>query len=537
MTSLRAPLGRFGDPAVYVGTVHKAVGLSFRAVRIIGLAEGRLPASPREDPVLPDSLREFLMSRGVLGMFAPATTAADHALEDLHALDLVIRSAGERVALSVPRTDLDRSQREPSSVFLEAAAALGRPNRATGKPGPTIPDAVALERDSFTPAREAASRFRRERPLGEAAWQDAVSRGELTGPPRWSGRAALDLPRISALRTPGAAGAMDGMLNVTDLAMLIPGVTAELPISPSALGVLLRCPHQFLLENLLGFRDPTTARPQREIGQPDYGNLFHKTAARFSAQHGSAFCERKETIAEWTSRADAIADSQFDEFVKEYPLVGAAVVDQQRQRLRRDLRELLEYELAHPKTRRFFAAERTFGRPTPVELKIGSRSLFVRGQIDRIDTEGASTIVTDFKTGRAHPRIGDEEDPDPALDLQIAIYGMVTRLLANDWKVPKKVSVTYVYVGRTAASERAFLGEDFVKVLEPAVRDWLAIALGLLSDRTFPRTPISDDCKYCRFRPVCGDGVYDRAAQLLDGGVGALGEFGMLKMGNSEEEE
>src|SRR5206468_3302819 len=108
----------------------------------------------REDPVLPDPLRETLMSGGASGMIASATTAVDRALEDLHALDLVIRSAQGRVALSAPRADLDRSQREPSSVFLEAAAALGRPNRATGKAGPAIPDAVALERDSFIPARE-----------------------------------------------------------------------------------------------------------------------------------------------------------------------------------------------------------------------------------------------------------------------------------------------------------------------------------------------------------------------------------------------
>ena len=231
INSLRVPLGRFGEPAVYVGSVHQAVGLSFRAVRIIGLAEGGFPLMPREDPVVPDSLRSTLRSAGPSGVVSWPTTAEDRALDGLHALDIVIRSAQEHVALSAPRTDLERSQREPSSVFLEVAAALGRPNRATGEAGRTIPDSIALERDGFEPARAAAAAFRRDKPLGEAAWQDGVSRGELGVPPRWRGILSLDLARIESLKSPGDAGAMDGMLGIADLTMLIPGLTAELPTS------------------------------------------------------------------------------------------------------------------------------------------------------------------------------------------------------------------------------------------------------------------------------------------------------------------
>jgi ATP-dependent helicase/DNAse subunit B len=330
---------------------------------------------------------------------------------------------------------------------------------------------------------------------------------------------------------------MDGMLDAADLETLIPGVTADLPISPSALGVLLGCPHQFLSANLLGFRDPSTDVPQREIGQPHYGNLFHSAAAGFSARHGEAFCARQDTIADWRSRADAISDSFFDEFVKGYPLVGDAVREQQRQRLRRDLRESIEYEWRNPKTRRFVAAERTFGRPAPIELALPGGSLFVRGQIDRLDVEGGTTIVTDFKTGSAHPRTGTEEGPNTGLDLQIALYGMVTKHLATKWGVPGRVAATYLYVGKSAASERAFPPDDFDDALEPAARDWLDVARGLLSDRTFPRTPIADDCVFCRFRPVCGDAVYERAATLLMEGTGAVAAFGRMKTPPEEEEE
>src|SRR5262249_25090389 len=75
---------RFGEPAVYVGTVGDAVGLSFTAVRVVGLAEGHLPSVPREDPVLPDAVGT------VLG--PTLTTAADRVLAAMHAVDLAVRS-------------------------------------------------------------------------------------------------------------------------------------------------------------------------------------------------------------------------------------------------------------------------------------------------------------------------------------------------------------------------------------------------------------------------------------------------------------
>ena len=535
--ALRLSTGRFGDPAVYVGSVQSAVGLSFRAVRVIGLTEGRLPSMPREDPVMPDSIRATLLTGRTPASNAWVTTAADRALEDLHALDVAIRGAQTRVALSFPRMDLDRSQREPSSVLLEAAAALGRPNSTTGAAGRTIPDAASLERDAFEPARKAAADFRRAKPLGEAAWQDGVSRGELAIPSPWRGVASLDLSRIEQLRLlDGKGGAMDGLLAVSDLAMLIPGITRDRPISPSALATLLGCPHRFLLQSLLGFRESGGALPQREIGQPFYGNLFHEAAKRFSEQNGTAFASRTEPLAAWRARADAVADSAFADLMKEYPLVGEGVRAHERDRLRSDLWELLDYERQKHRPRRLIAAERSFGRPDPLELEIGAARLFVNGRIDRLEVEGTTTIVTDFKTGKPHPRTGKEQDPDPVIDLQLAVYALAARSLAREWKTPRKVTGAYLYIGRSTPAERAF-DEDFEESLLPAAETWLTVANGLLSDRIFPRTLHRNDCNYCGFKPVCGDDALRRSGELADGATGTLGAFRKLKLGEPDEDE
>jgi RecB family exonuclease len=528
VVSTRIPLGHFGDPAVYVGSVRGAVGLRFRAVRVIGLSEGHLPSITREDPVVPDTLREGLHASGASGAAPP--TAADRALEDLHALDSAVRNADERIALSAPRLDVERSQREPSSVVLEAAAALGRPNRATNERGPTIPDTTSLRRDGFAPARETAAASRRERPLGEAAWQDGVSCHAVGVPPRWRGARSLDLDRVARLRAPDVPGPLDGLLGAAAAADLpVPGLTAERPISPSALAALLGCPHAFLLETILGFGEPACPPPQREIGQPYYGNLFHAVAAEFYECHGAAFCARRGALRDWLPPADEVVERAFAAFLRQYPLVGEAVRRQQRERLRGDLHELLEYdwERAGP-GRRFVAAERAFGMATGVELPLGKRALFVRGRIDRLDVEGQKTLVRDLKTGRPYRRLGGDREPDPGLDLQIAVYGMVAQILAEQWKTPRRVAAAYAYFGRGGMAERSYR-DDFHDVLEPEAQGWLLVAAGLLDGRVFPRTPNKDDCAYCCFRPVCGDGAHGRAAAVLVDADGVLAEFAALK--------
>ena len=127
---------------------------------------------------------------------------------------------------------------------------------------------------------------------------------------------------------------------------------------------------------------------------PAYGQFFHAVASEFYNRNGTSFCTRERTLADWLARAEEIADRAFQAFLKEYPLVGEAVRVQQRERLRRDIRELIEYDWETSHGRRFLFAERVFGRPVPVELPLGEHSLFVRGRIDRIDVEGLEDVGT-----------------------------------------------------------------------------------------------------------------------------------------------
>jgi RecB family exonuclease len=525
LDGIRLPKGRFGDPMVYVGTVRDGADLPFQAVRVIGLAEGHLPSLPREDPVVPDVLRAKLLLPGMDGQQIGPSVAADRSLDALHTLDAVIRNSGGRVALSVPRLDLERSIREPSSVILEAAAAIGRPHAGTGKPGAVIPDAASLERDSFRPAHVAAQEFRRLTPIAEPAWQDGVAGRAFPAPPHWGGTRARDLDHLAALRGAVAAAALDGILGSGAELATMPGLTPELPISPTALKDLLQCPHLFLLGHLLHLDEPASAPSQREIGQPAYGALVHLIAQEFYRVHGPAFCARDDDLAAWRARADAVVEQVFERFLEQYPLAGAAVRNKERERVRRDVHDLLSYDW-EASGRRFVAVERAFGRPEPVELPLRSRSLYVRGQIDRIDVDGNRTLVRDLKTGRAHPRVGKEAGPDPVLDVQLAVYALATGRLAAAWQLPPQIGAAYAFVNR--GTEERDWRRDFEQTLKPAAEQWLGLAADLLAARAFPRTPNPDDCTFCRFTPVCGD-AYARARDLLSKGDGVLARFATLK--------
>jgi RecB family exonuclease len=168
------------------------------------------------------------------------------------------------------------------------------------------------------------------------------------------------------------------------------------------------------------------------------------------------------------------------------------------------------------------AVERPF---SGLALEAGGERLHVRGYVDRIDVEGDHALVRDLKTGRAHPRVGDEADPLPARDVQLGLYGLVARRLAAEWGLPGRLQAAYAYA-RTG-EERAF--RDDHAALEKAAGEWLALAARLLAARAFPPTPLERDCAICPFQPVCGPAVPGRAAAAAAAAAGPVRDFFRLK--------
>lgn len=509
LDGLRLPTGRFGEAKLTIGALSDMSGLTFESVRILGLAEGVVPSSPREDPVLPDDARAALGVR----------RTTDRSLSQLHALHRVILGAS-RVVLSAPRMDVDRRYREPSGIMMEALAAIGRP--PLGQGSLVIPDKQMMRRIAFEPARIALDAARERWPVDDRSrLLRASSRSELAT--TWARDTRFPLRSIPDT----APSSMDGVFPAGHF-LDLPGLSKERPISASALSRLLECPHRFLYERVLGWQPPPELVTEGSIDALSYGTLFHSIAEDFFLQHGAEFSAKSRTLDAWQAEGARLVALHFARFVESYPLVGQDVRSAAEKRLRRDLRSLLASDWASNNT--FFDVERSFG-PMPLAIR-DDGSLYVRGFIDRIDTIGTTTtLVRDLKTGRAKPR-GDKLMP--SYDVQVGLYGIVTREMATEWGVPARIEGAYTYPSDPSGDGRSFT-DDFDDLAE-ATADWLALAHDLLATHHFPRTPLESDCQYCSFKPVCGRNADVRAVHVLDAVGAPLEAFRNFKLGEPDDD-
>lgn len=516
LRAMRIQTGRFGEPSIYVGTIASAANLRFVAVRMVGLAEGAFPGTLREDAILSADVRRRIPGFG----FA---SDDDYATGRLHSFDQVVRGASHRVALSAPRTDLEGSEREPASIFIEVAAALARPNAITGAAARVVPTISDLDRDAFHIARIAMATRRADTPLTPSCWLQRVAEDRDQIPSTWS-ESVVSNP-LGVLER---ASTMDGLLGSSPLAVETLGATAERPLSASALRMLLGCPQRFLLERMLGFRPRVDGAQGHRIDPASYGSLFHAVAQVFSLAHGADFGARRHDLAYWIEAIDAVACTAFDSFLTGYPLVGEGAIDLERRRLRRDARTFIEDDWDGGRPRRFVAVEREFGtKDAPTTVATTAGPLFVTGRIDRIDVEGPLTVVRDLKTGRARPRERDLFDPDVDLDLQLALYVAVAQRLAGEWGIPSDVAAAYVYVDHLSPSrERAFRADRHA--LMAAGGRWFDLAMSLVREQSYVKTTDPADCRRCPFSAVCGDDASEAAAVVAEA-TGTLGAFRDLK--------
>jgi RecB family exonuclease len=515
----RRPCGRFGEPAIFIGTSAQAAGIPFAAVRVLGLAEGALPHTPHDDPIVPDSLRvhiEALAQQVEADVVLPRL--ADRVLDDLHDVFRVLSATAQRLALSAPRQWVDRSEREVSGIMLEVATALGRRSDAGAGEG-DVPTAARLRAAYLNCGRAARQRRAHSAPLSPRAALTAgvvglAGSSVLTVPAAWVRGDALAVDRLLRLAADVEASALTGVDGVVAEAwqgVLPRGLASERPISATALTTLLSCPHRFLLERVLYLREPAM-RPSTDVIAPVvYGSLFHAAADRFFREAGQAICRRQATLDHWVARARAIAGEQFEALRHEYPMRGEDGIARERQRLLQQIEQLVRYEWQLA-PREYLASELPFGTAGAVRLEIDGGALYVRGAIDRIDRVGAAALsVRDLKTGRV--RDFGEDPINATRDLQIGLYVLAVEA-AGYGGAPVGVAA-YVHPSAAQEPDRAFSGAE-LDLLRRQTRDWLGIARQLLAAGAFPRTPNVEDCAYCPFLPACGEGAQQRSAVKLN---------------------
>lgn len=369
--------------AVVAGEVERSRTPAVRALVVLGLSEGSFPATPAEDPMIPDDERAALAS---LPAAPVLETAADRLLHEPYLAYVALTRASERLVLLRPSED------EAGRPLFESSVWRGLANRL-----PARPEAKAEDPE-------------RAGPLAAADASDLVGIAARGGPgaARLRGilaAAPLDAALSRALEPASLRAAGGGLPREVLQSLFRPPIS----FGVTALETFAACPFQHFAKSILRLEP----RPLARVQAPEVGTFLHGAVERVT----NAFAARGEALAD---APDARIEEALDEAIRDLAprIQGGALERAARERallarLRGILREGLLVLREHARRGRFrpWGSEVPFGERgaalPAVEVPLARGRALVRGRIDRLETAeapGGGTLVRviDFKsTARA----------------------------------------------------------------------------------------------------------------------------------------
>ncbi|MFJ4980948.1 ATP-dependent helicase [Streptomyces coeruleorubidus] len=440
--------------AVRLMTAHRSKGLEWRLVVVAGVQEGLWPDLRRRGSLLEaDRI-------GRDGLAEPLTPGALLA-EERRLFYVASTRARERLvvtAVKAPADDGDQPSRFLAELGVEPKDVTGRPRR------PLSVAALVAELRATTvdprvsdALREAAAR--RLARLAALADEDGRPLVPSAHPYRWW-----------------------GMFEPTESKVPLRDRDQPVVLSGSALDQLANtCALQWFLGREVKADAPATAAQ-------GFGNVVHVLADEVASGHTpadlSVLMERLDSV--WNALA-------FDAPWKS---------DQEKDNARVALERFLKWHVMDRTGRTPVASEHDFD----VTLEAGDYQVRIRGQMDRVETDGEGrAYVVDFKTGKQAPT-GKEVERHP----QLAVYQLAVREGAVDDVFdgvrPEPGGAELVHLRQGAAQRDG--GETLPKVQaqEPLEGEWvgdlLATAAGKVLDERFTPTA-GQHCTHCAFRASC----------------------------------
>ncbi|MFF9374489.1 ATP-dependent helicase [Streptomyces griseoluteus] len=440
--------------AVRLMTAHRSKGLEWRLVVVAGVQEGLWPDLRRRGSLLEadrigrDGLAEPLTPGALLAeerrlFYVAATRARDR---------LVV------TAVKAPADDGDQPSRFLTELGVEPRDVTGRPRRPLAVAALVAElRATTVDPDVSEALRDAAAR--RLARLAALADEDGRPLVPAAHPDRWWG-----MYEPTASKVP---------LRDRDQPVVLSG---------SALDQLANtCALQWFLGREVKADAPATAAQ-------GFGNVVHVLADEVASGRTPAdldvLMERLDSV--WNALA-------FDA-----PWKSA----QEKETARAALERFLNWHVLDRATRTPIASERDFD----VTLEAGEYQVRIRGQMDRVETDGdGRAYVVDFKTGKNAPTAAEV-----ARHPQLAVYQLAVAQGAVDdafdGERPEPGGAELVQLRQGAAKKEG--GETLPKVQaqEPLDGEWvgdlLATAAGKVLDERFTPTT-GQHCAHCSFRASC----------------------------------
>ncbi len=440
--------------AVRLMTAHRAKGLEWRLVVVAGVQEGLWPDLRRRGSLLEaDRI-------GRDGLAEPLTPGALLA-EERRLFYVAATRARERLvvtAVKAPADDGDQPSRFLAELGVDPQDVTGRPRR------PLSVAALVAELRATTvdprvsdTLREAAAR--RLARLAALADEDGRPLVPSAHPYRWW-----------------------GMFEPTESKVPLRDRDQPVVLSGSALDQLANtCALQWFLGREVKADAPATAAQ-------GFGNVVHVLADEVASGHTPA------DLDVLMGRLDSVWNAlAFDAPWKS---------DQEKENARVALERFLEWHVMDRAGRTPVASEHDFD----VTLEAGDYEVRIRGQMDRVETDGdGRAYVVDFKTGKQAPSAKEVERHPQLAVYQLAVAeGAVDDVF--DGTRPEPGGAELVQLRQGAAKRDG--GETLPKVQaqEPPEGEWvgdlLATAAGKVLDERFGPTA-GQHCAHCAFRASC----------------------------------
>lgn len=342
--------------------LHKSasvVGARYAHLFVLGMAEGALPATISNDPVLDFFERQQLQQQGLA-----LPTAAEMARREALSFFALLQTATGSITFSY--AELKNRQEQLPSPYLKQLNL-----QAFAPPTQPIASPEELRRASL-------------RHVGEQ--EDAVlphSRHAFT----------VEQHRESS----DAPNEYDGIVG-------IPLNYADWEFSASQLRNLGQCPFKWFADKLLELGPP--AEVDEDLSPSKIGQLYHMVLELVLAE--------KQQNPELDITDAHLLEEKFA--VAEAKIIPADLLSWS---LRRDEHlRCLRLALADPN----FLPERAEPLQLEAKFSGEWHGLKVRGQVDRIDRTDNGLVLMDYKTGKSHPPGIKDRNGKASIDVQLPLY-------------------------------------------------------------------------------------------------------------------
>jgi len=508
------PRGESGEGRVLLIRADQARGISRPIVFYPGFTAGAILSPPREDPLLPDRLRDALNNQHAhAGRVLPLRGAGND--EAILLLRFALECASEKAVLSWSKRERTGGPlRLPAGILVDFAAA--RAQRVLDPGGADFleqvpPDAPAFARDLPVDLTDLELSFvRKEADLDESdlARLFAENGGSFLEPA---------LEGVRARWQPGHLTSHDGILYSAEARQAVRNVLAKKKNLWSATSFerAVTCPFSFFVTKILGLDSPSPE--QNDFTPMESGKIIHALLEEIyrgldedrllplQPDHLPVALEKLDrALAMWREPLTSLPTAQ--------RLARSASLAAMRQ----DLASLLSREAYTPEAQRNVPLrfELCFGFDSEdafpaLEWTLPSgRTISIRGRIDRVDARPDGTLeVIDYKSGVIRFKWGEIAGLDrerSVVTLQLALYAEAAQQILGE-EVSRAV---LRYTGSRGSTKESGLTQEHLAGHRDAIERFLDRALDLVEQGWFPSLP---GAKCCSNDLACACGPSPRA--------------------------